>query len=179
VTAQIPVVQLGATAQTFPHVPQLFLSLAVFAQTPWTAQAVRPPLQVKLHEPLHAAVPFVGTGHTLHVAPHFVVSSSAAHSAPHAWKFVLHVKSHVLLVHVASPFKGVGHLFPHEPQLLGLLAVTTHWSLHFASLGWQLETHVGAAPDPLAQSGALAGHTVEHEPQCWGEMSTQALSQRI
>jgi hypothetical protein len=135
VTGQVPDWQLGATAQTLPQVPQLLLSPFVSAHTPWATHAVRPPLQVKVQEPLHTAVPFAGTGHALHVGPHFVTSSSAAHAAPHAWKLVLHVKSHVLLAQVATPLGGVGHLFPHDPQLLGLLAVRTHWSMHFASLG--------------------------------------------
>jgi hypothetical protein len=178
-TAHVPVVQLGATAQTLPHRPQLFLSFVVLAQTPWVAQTVRPPPQVKLQVPLQTAVPLAGTGHTLQVLPHFVTSSSAAQAAPQAWKLDLQVKSHELFAQLARPFNGAVHLFAHAPQLLGLVAVTTHWSPHLVSPVEQLETHVGDAPALVAQSGALAGQTVVHEPQCAAVMSTHAPSQTI
>jgi hypothetical protein len=88
----------------------------------------------------------------------------------------LQLKSQVLFAQVATPLSGVGHLVPHAPQLLGFVAVATHCSPHFVSPGLQLATHVGV-PDPLEQSGAVDGHTMEQPPQCCGPTSTHAPSQ--
>src|SRR5436190_19661417 len=74
-TLHAPLVQLGATAQTLPQAPQLFLSPCVLAQTPCVVQTVRPAPHVNAHWPLHTAVPFAGLGQTLQVGPHFATSS--------------------------------------------------------------------------------------------------------
>jgi hypothetical protein len=89
------------------------------------------------------------------------------------------VKSQVLFAHVATPFNGAVHAFPHEPQLLGFVAVSTHSEPQFAWPGMQFETQAGEVPAPLAHSGALDGHTVVQLPQCCGPTSVHTPSQMI
>jgi hypothetical protein len=164
----------GAIWQTFPQAPQLFLSICVLAQTFWIGHAVSPPEHVNEHDPLHTGVPLAGAVQTLHVPPHLLTSSSAAHSAPHAWKFALHEKSQVLFPHEGMPLRGVGQRSPQRPQLLGFVAVSTHWSPHLVWPGAQVATQLGVVPTAPEQSGALEGHTVPHPPQLAGPSGTQA-----
>jgi hypothetical protein len=85
VTLHAPTVQLVATAQALPHVPQLLRSVFVFVHRFCAMHAV-PLEQVNVQlPPLHTAVAPDGAVHVLHVAPQCIGSSSASQLAPHAW----------------------------------------------------------------------------------------------
>jgi hypothetical protein len=172
-----PFVQVPATwhwslaAHAWPHEPQLFGSVFVFASqplAPFMSQSCSGGVQTRPpHVPLaHDSMP-PATVHACPQVPQLLGSAAVWSSQPSAFIMlqspqpVVHAMAHVPLAHEAVPF-AVPHFFLHAPQLLVSVFVLTSQPLAFvmsqsAKPALQLIEHIEAAHDavPLAVPQAL------------------------
>lgn len=118
----------------------------------------------------HVALPLAVPGQGVHDDPHVAGSELLTHDPPQAWKPALHANSHLPPAQETTPLATAGHAMLQSPQWLTLVFRSTHW----------LPQRVGAAAvQPVAQAklpapsvgahtGADAGQTALHAPQCEG-----------
>jgi hypothetical protein len=129
-----PVVPFGTVGQTFPHMPQLFGSLAVFAhcdplQQVWPAGHVPPPPQPPAHVPPEQTSP---AEHAWPQPPQFFGSVAVSTSQPSlaTWSQSANVAAQAPMAH-ADPVQTAVALakgpqtMPQPPQSPGLVVVST------------------------------------------------------
>jgi hypothetical protein len=116
--------------QTVPQVPQLLMSFGTHPVGPLAGQARNPVLHVNPQTPgvpLQISVPFVGgAGHTLPQVPQLATSADRLvqmpGAVPHKVAGATHTASHMPAIQLVP----AAHAWPHVPQLLVLLVVSTH-----------------------------------------------------
>lgn len=113
-------------AQTAPHWPQFAGSEVTLTQV--FPQFVWPEEQTTVHAPATHDMP------AAHAAPHIPQfkgsESRRTQASPHTENGAVHVMPHLLPLHTAAPFGGMGQTTPHPPQLPALLVVSTHAASH-------------------------------------------------
>jgi hypothetical protein len=186
---QEPPTHACVAAHTFPHDPQLFGSVCVFAQPVvmqqvWPALHAGPPLQFVgfWH------MPPVHTSPSAQMLPHepqlfvsvcvLVQPFEQQDSPPVQTGPPLHVAVHMLL----TQFPPGGHALPQPPQLFGSLVVSAQ---PVAQHCW-LPVHAGPPAQPSMhmlftqlEPGML--HTIWHPPQFFGSLvvSVHPVSQHV
>jgi hypothetical protein len=149
-----------------PHDPQWSGSLANVASQPFAGSASqfpKPAVHVNPHvSPVHVAVAFAGTGHTVHAAPHAVGSVGAVHLPPHACDGGVQVIPHVSATHVAAPPAGTGQGVHAGPHAVGSVLVA-HLPAHAWKSGLHAKLHVPAVHAVVALS--TTGHARLQPPQ--------------
>jgi hypothetical protein len=93
------------------------------------------------------------------------------HAEPHGVYGALQATRHVPDSHTGYPFTGVGHAFPHSPQLTVVLRGVSHPSFFLSSLQSPYPVlQMPAAQDPPTQARAmlLLEHTAPQAPQLSG-----------
>jgi hypothetical protein len=164
--------------QTFPHAPQLALSLVRFTHAPFGHCVGVAESHIVLHLPpeqTHAVAP-AGTGmaaQLLPQAPQLAKSDcKLTHCPLHSVWPIGH--AHVPAEHCCPPV----HAVPQAPQFIGSVCKSTHAFLQFVSGGPESVAHV-CTHVPSKQLGVAAGHLAPHRPQFAGSVFvfTQAFAQ--
>jgi len=183
-----PALHVSPCAQALPHVPQLLGFVFVSTSQPFCSmpsQSAKPGAQTAIlqDELLQTLVPFGTSPQTMPQPPQFRLSElSTAHVAPQQDSPLGHVSfgpqgpTHTAPEH-CSP---AAQAFPHPPQLLGSLLVSTSQP---SCTWWSQSANPGKHPassQVLAAQPAMAftkgPHTSPHPPQLLGSVvvSTQS-----
>jgi hypothetical protein len=137
--------------QTLPQVLQLLMSLVVSTHVPPQSVGVDDG-QPEMHV-LEPASPAPQTGvcpeQASPHAPQLDVVFSCTHAPLQRVYPVLHVMVQALLTHAGWPLATLGHTFPQDPQLVGLLVMSTHEPLHSVdAVDGQPVIHEYVPPEP-------------------------------
>jgi hypothetical protein len=146
--------------QTLPHVLQLLMSLVVSTHVPPQSVGVdvgQPEMHVLVPPspaPQTGVDPLQATPH----APQLDVLFSCTHAPLHSVYPALHVIVQDLLTQAGWPLVTLGHTFPQDPQLVGLLVISTH--------------------EPLHRVGAVDGQPLTHEYELFEPAHTGVLPEQ-
>ena len=150
-----------APLHSFPHWPQLSMSMFVLTHTP--SHEAKPGRHCKSQLPsVQVAVPFGRAMHAALQSPQWSMSvCGLTQTSPQRVYGAGQVKSHSPCMQAGAPFAGGVQLLPQSPQFAVSLAVFVHDPLQFVSVPLQSELQL-----PLLQTSPLSQAMLQ-SPQCW------------